>query len=76
MKLLITAEDDTPLVGATVVINTIVKTTGDDGTVEYELAYDDYTVQVGLLGYQDAEEELQFRSNHKNFTIVLEEESS
>ena len=66
--------DDTPtaIEGAKVTIGTVEKTTDANGQVTFtEMTYDDYDVTVVAEGYDDEEETIQFRSNHKSFTISL-----
>lgn len=68
--------DDTPnaIEGAKVTIGTVEKTTDANGQVTFtEMTYDDYDVTVVAEGYEDEEETIQFRSNHKSFTISLTE---
>ena len=66
--------DDTPtaIEGAKVVIGETEKTTDSNGQVTFtEMTYDDYEVTVTADGYEDEEDTIQFRSNHKSFTISL-----
>ena len=66
--------DDTPtaIEGAKVIIGETEKTTDSNGQVTFtEMTYDDYDVTVTADGYEDEEETIQFRSNHKSFTISL-----
>lgn len=66
--------DDTPnpIEGAKVTIGETEKTTDNNGQVTFtDMTYDDYTVSVTAEGYDDEEETIQFRSNHKSFTISL-----
>ena len=66
--------DDTPtaIEGAKVTIGTVEKTTDANGQVTFtEMTYDDYDVTVVAAGYDDEEETIQVRSNHKSFTISL-----
>lgn len=72
----ITVDDgeDTPtaIEGAKVVIGETEKTTDSDGQVTFQnMTYDDYEVTVTADGYEAEEETIQFRSNHKSFTISL-----
>ena len=69
----ITINDETDAIeGAKVTIGTVEKTTGADGKVTFtEMTYDDYDVTVVAEGYDTEEETIQFRSNHKSFTISL-----
>ena len=74
----ITIDDgaDTPaaIEGAKVVIGETEKTTDSNGQCTFtDMTYDDYTVSVTAEGYEDEEETIQFRSNHKSFTISLTE---
>lgn len=62
-----------PIIGASVTIGETTETTGDDGKAEFDLAYDDYTATITADGYNDAEESIAFRSNHKTFTVSLTE---
>lgn len=62
----------TAIEGAKVVIGETEKTTDSNGQVTFpNMTYDDYEATVTADGYEDAEETLQFRSNHKSFTISL-----
>lgn len=70
LKLTITDGTD-PISGAVVTIGTDEETSDENGVVEFELAYGDYTAAITADGYTDAEESLAFRSNHKNFTATL-----
>lgn len=66
--------DDTPtaIEGAKVIIGETEKTTDSNGQCTFtEMTYDDYDVTVVAEGYDDEEETIQFRSNHKSFTISL-----
>ena len=66
--------DDTPsaIEGAKVTIGETEKTTESNGQVTFtEMTYDDYDVTVTANGYEDENETIQFRSNHKSFTISL-----
>ena len=75
--LTITVTDGTDAIeGATVTIGEDSDTTDSEGKAEFELAYGDYTANVTMTGYDDAEENIAFRSNHKNFTISLTEVSN
>ena len=70
--LTITVTDGTDAIeGATVTIGEDSDTTDGEGKAEFELDYGDYTANVTMNGYNDAEESIAFRSNHKNFTISL-----
>lgn len=60
-----------PITGATVTIGESIETTDASGVVEFELAYGDYEATITAEGYTTATEELQFRSNHKSFTVSL-----
>ena len=62
--------------GATVTIDDDSETTDSDGKATFELPYGDYTAEVTASGYDDAEESIAFRSNHKNFTITMTETSN
>lgn len=58
--------------GATVTIGSDEQTTGEDGVATFEeMPYDDYTVSVTAEGYDDKTDTVQFRSNHKAFTISM-----
>ena len=62
----------TAIEGAKVVIGETEKTTDSNGQVTFQnMTYDDYEVTVTADGYEDEEEIIQFRSNHKSFTISL-----
>ena len=59
--------------GASVVIGETTKTTDANGQVEFTgLPYEDVSVTISADGYTTATETLQFRSNHKTFTIQLQ----
>lgn len=62
--------------GATVTIDDDSETTDSDGKATFDLEYGDYTAEITASGYNDAEESIAFRSNHKNFTITLTEVSN
>ena len=65
-------DEPAPIIGATVTIGTDSETTGDDGKVEFpNLTYEDKEVTVEATGYTTATETLQFRANHKSFTVSL-----
>ena len=50
------------------------QTTGADGKATFEnTEYGDYTVTIEANGYTTKTENIAFRSNHKNFTIALEQ---
>ena len=71
-NLTITINDGTDAIaGASVTIGEDTETTDENGQVVFDLAYDDYTASITADGYEDATEEIAFRSNHKNFTISL-----
>lgn len=74
LKLTIIDEDDEPVV-ASVTIGDVSKVSGIDGKVSFELEYGDYSATIVADGYQTKTENIAFRSNHKNFTITLEESS-
>ena len=58
--------------GASIVIGETTKTTTANGEAEFtNIPYDDYTATISADGYTTATEELQFRSNHKSFTVSL-----
>lgn len=58
--------------GASVVIGETTKTTNASGEVEFNgLPYEDVSVTISADGYTTATETLQFRSNHKSFTVSL-----
>ena len=62
----------TAIEGAKVVIGETEKTTDSNGQVTFQnMTYDDYKVTVTADGYEYQEETIQFRSNHKSFTISL-----
>lgn len=61
--------------GASVVIGETTKTTNASGEAEFtNMPYDDYTATISANGYTTATETLQFRSNHKSFTVSLTSE--
>ena len=49
------------------------QTTGDDGKATFQLEYGDYVATITKDGYVTKTENIAFRSNHKNFTIEMEE---
>ena len=71
----VTDSQDTPeaIEGATVTIGTVSKTTDSSGQCTFTgMPYDDYEATVAAEGYTTKEDvEIQFRSNHKSFTIAL-----
>ena len=70
----ITITDGTDAIeGASVTIGTDSEISDSDGVVEFELPYGDYSATVTATGYDSAEEDIAFRSNHKNFTTSLTE---
>lgn len=72
--LTITVKDGVDAIsGATVTINNDSKITDSDGKATFELPYGNYTTEVTVAGYDNAEESIAFRSNHKNFTITMTE---
>ena len=75
----VTDSEDSPaaIEGASVVIGETSKTTDANGQCTFtEMPYDDYEATVSATGYTTKEDvEIQFRSNHKSFTIALEAEA-
>ena len=71
--LTITVNDgENAISGATVTIGEDSETTDENGEAVFEdMPYDDYSVTVEADGYDDATETVQFRSNHKGFTITM-----
>ena len=71
--LTITVDDGTNAIsGATVTISEDSETTDENGQAVFDdMPYDDYSVGVVADGYDDATETVQFRSNHKAFTISM-----
>lgn len=71
--LTITVDDGTNAIsGATVTIGSDSETTDENGQAVFDdMPYDDYSVGVVAEGYTDATETVQFRSNHKSFTVSL-----
>ena len=69
----ITVDDGTnPIEGATVTIGETTKTTDASGECTFtDMTYDDYSAEVSAEGYTTKTETVQFRSNHKSFTISL-----
>lgn len=64
--------DDTAIEGASVKIRTVTKTTDSNGQCTFTgMTYTDYSAEVSAEGYTTKTETLQFRSNHKSFTISL-----
>lgn len=72
----ITVNDGTNAIeGASVVIGETTKTTNESGECTFpNMTYKDYSATVTATGYTSKTETLQFRSNHKSFTISLEAE--
>ena len=75
----ITVEDSedtpSPIEGASVTIGDVTKTTDSSGECTFpDMTYDDYSAEVSATGYVTATETINFRSNHKSFTISLEAE--
>ena len=75
LKLTITDKDTSEPVVASVTIGEETKDSGIDGVVQFTRAYGDYEATISADGYTTVTEELQFRSNHKNFEIELEAET-
>ena len=71
----ITVDDGTDAIeGASVVIGETTKTTDSSGECTFtNMTYDDYSASISAEGYTTKTETLQFRSNHKSFTISLEQ---
>ncbi len=71
--LTITVNDgENAISGATVTIGSDSETTDENGQAVFDdMPYDDYSVGVVADGYDDATETVQFRSNHKAFTISM-----
>ena len=71
--LTITVNDgENAISGATVTIGSDSETTDENGEAVFDdMPYDDYSVTVEADGYTDATETVQFRSNHKSFTVSL-----
>lgn len=69
----ITVDDGVEAIeGASVTIGEITKTTDVSGECAFsDMVYDDYSAEVSATGYITATETINFRSNHKNFTISL-----
>lgn len=59
------------ITGASVTIDEDTIVTDENGTASFELEYGDYDCLVTCEGYEDYSDTLNFRSNHKNFTITL-----
>ena len=65
-------DEPAPIVGATVTLGTDSETTDATGKVEFpNLTYEDKEVTIEAEGYTSATETLQFRANHKSFTVSL-----
>lgn len=62
-----------PITGATVTVDGDSETTGSDGEATFTLGYGDYSATIRASGYTTKTENIAFRSNHKNFTIALEQ---
>ena len=73
--LTVTVDDGTDAIeGASVKIGTVTKTTDSSGEAEFDnMTYDDYSAEISATGYTTKTETLQFRSNHKSFTVSLSE---
>lgn len=71
----ITVDDGTDSIeGAEVKIGSTTKTTDSSGECTFtNMTYDDYSAEVSKEGYTTKTETLQFRSNHKSFTVSLTE---
>lgn len=66
--------EDTPtaIEGASVKIGSTTKTTDSNGQCTFtNMTYQDYSAEVSAEGYTTKTETLQFRSNHKSFTVSL-----
>lgn len=58
--------------GASVKIGSTTKTTDSSGECTFpNLTYDDYSAEISAEGYTTKTESMQFRSNHKSFTVNL-----
>lgn len=70
----ITVDDGTNAIeGASVKIGSTTKTTNSSGECTFTgMTYQDYSAEVSAEGYTTKTETLQFRSNHKSFTVSLE----
>lgn len=70
----ITVDDGTDAIeGASVKIGSTTKTTNSSGECTFTgMTYQDYSAEVSAEGYTTKTETLQFRSNHKSFTVSLE----
>ena len=74
LTIIVTDSEDTPspIEGAVVTLGDDSETTGADGKVEFSnLTYTDKEVTIEATGYTTATETLQFRANHKSFTVAL-----
>ena len=61
-----------PIEGASVTIGDVTKTTDSSGQCTFpDMTYDDYSAEVSATGYTTKNETINFRSNHKSFTISL-----
>ena len=71
--LTINVDDGTNAIsGATVTIGGDSETTDENGQAVFDdMPYDDYSVSISADGYTTATETVQFRSNHKSFTVSL-----
>lgn len=69
----IVVDDGTdPIEGASVTIGEVTQTTDASGECTFtDMIYDDYSAEISAEGYTTKTETLQFRSNHKSFTISL-----
>ena len=72
LNVIVTDSGSVAIAGATVTIGSLSETTGSDGVASFELEYGDYEATISADGFETYTDTLQFRSNHKNFTVTLE----
>lgn len=65
-------DGDDNLGGASVTIGSTTETTNASGEASFTLDYDNYTFTVEATGFEDYEESIKFRANHKTFTVPME----
>lgn len=74
LTIIVKDSEDEPsaIEGASVVIGETTKTTDSNGECTFtNMTYDDYSAEISAEGYTTKTESVQFRSNHKSFTVNL-----
>ena len=74
LTIIVKDSEDEPaaIEGASVTIGETTKTTDSSGECTFtNMTYEDYSAEVSATGYTTKTETVQFRSNHKSFTISL-----